>query len=126
MRCMYGARTMLNALEADWEAKKEIDEGTEQVATTSWLRRLLKRIANSGIGKAGLLGLANLVGTIARWLYRFRKSISNLLQGVGWETQATKEIWKLFWTHGVRRQGNFIQRFLGGKLLNLATGQLPN
>jgi hypothetical protein len=126
MRCMHGARTMLKALEADWEAKKEIDESTEQVATTSWLHRLLKRISNSGIGKVGMLGLANLIGTIARWLYRFRKSISNLLQGVGWQTQATKEIWKLFWTHGVRRQGNFIQRFLGGKVLNAAAAQVPN
>lgn len=126
IRCMYGARTMLKALEADWEAKKEIAEDTEQVATTSWLHRLVKRIANSGIGKVGMLGLANLIGTIARWLYRFRKSISNLLKGVGWQTQATKEIWKLFWTHGVRRQGNFIQRFLGGKLLNVAVAQAPN
>jgi len=123
MRCMYGARTMLNTLEADWEAKEDIDEDDEQLATGSWL---FHQIAKSGIRKVGLLGLANLVGTIARWLYRFRESISNLLQGVGWQTHATREIWKLLWTHGVRRQGNFIQRFLGGKLLNAAAAQVPN
>jgi len=145
MLCTYGARTMLQSLDEYWAtqetaAAEEVDGAattvledskeanaspTKPAGLFSRFLHYVRAFKDSDIKKqAGLLSLGDAIANIAIMLFRFHERIGRLLRGVGLDAWKLKQVYNLLWTHGLRQQGNFIQRFLGDKVLTLARGKL--